>query len=132
MTHRPARSPIWLLPLALVVALAGLLLSGGSLTHALTLRTLNPLVLILLVTAAGFLDGLNPCAFSTLLFYAGTVLGLVERAATAPEPLTVRRTLIRFIVPYVVMLFIVYFAFGAGLTLWDKPCRQASPRWSSR
>ena len=117
MTQRPARTPLWLLPLALLAALAGILLSQGSLTHALALRGLSPVVLILLVTAAGLLDGLNPCAFSTLLFYAGTVLGLVERAATAPDPLAVRRSLLRFIVPYIAMLFLVYFAFGAGLTL---------------
>ena len=117
MTPRVSRAPLWLLPLALLAALAGLLLSGGSLTHTLSLQDLSPVVLVLLVAAAGLLDGLNPCAFSTLLFYVGTVFGLVERAAVSPEPLAVRRTLLRFIVPYIAMLFLVYFAFGAGLTL---------------
>ena len=115
--ERSRRSPLWLLPLALLAAVAGLLLSGGSLTQALTVQGTDPLLLILLVMAAGLLDGLNPCAFSTLLFYVGTVLALVERAASAPRPLGVRRTLLGFIVPYIGMLFLVYFAFGAGLTL---------------
>ncbi len=117
MTGRARPKPLWIVPLALVAALAGILLSGGSLAHSLQLHDLSPVVLVLLVAAAGLLDGLNPCAFSTLLFYAGTVLGLVERAATAPEPLAVRRALSRFILPYIAMLFLVYFAFGAGLTL---------------
>jgi cytochrome c biogenesis protein CcdA len=117
MTPRATRGPLWLLPLALVVALAGLLISGGSLADALSLQGLSPVALVLLVTAAGLLDGLNPCAFSTLLLYVGTVFGLVERAAVGADPLAVRRTLLRFILPYIAMLFLVYFAFGAGLTL---------------
>lgn len=117
MVRRGARpAPFWLVGVAGLVVATGLALSGAKLPRALTVSSRSGPELVALVVTAGLVDGLNPCAFSTLLLYVGTVLGLVERSAQAPARSDARATLVRFVAPYASMLFAVYFVFGAGVT----------------
>lgn len=61
--------------------------------------------LVPLVAGAGFIDGLNPCAFAVLLFFVSLLF-----ATRAPVRDTVKMGSI-----YVYAIFVVYFMIGLGL-----------------
>lgn len=74
----------------------------------------GPVGLAALLAVAGLADGVNPCAFSTMLVYIGATLGLVERAAetgaSRKEP-----SVLVFGAAYAAAILVAYFTFGAGL-----------------
>lgn len=65
----------------------------------------EPASMVPLVVAAGFIDGLNPCAFAVLLFFVSLLF-----ATRAPAIDTVKMGSI-----YIYAIFVVYFMIGLGL-----------------
>lgn len=98
--------------LLLITALAAV---GLPMVDLSSLRTGGAAVLPLLLVA-GLADGLNPCAFSTLLVFLGALLAyLNHKLADATEIAAVRRAAIGIGLSYVAGIFGVYFAAGLGL-----------------
>lgn len=64
------------------------------------------------VAVAGFLDGLNPCAFTTLLLFAAALSAASAASAGQVHP---RRRLLSMGGAYVGVIFLTYLALGAGL-----------------
>ena len=80
---------------------------GHRIVGAITLPT---------VIVAGFLDGLNPCAFAVLLVFVASIFAMVERqAAVVPSPVRARRAILRLGSVYISGMFLVYLALGVGL-----------------
>lgn len=74
----------------------------------------HPLTALGLVSGAGFLDGLNPCAITTLLLFVGAVLAALERAAAAADLAGQRRTLWSISGAYMGGMLLLYLALGFG------------------
>jgi cytochrome c biogenesis protein CcdA/glutaredoxin len=56
------------------------------------------------IAAAGLLDGVNPCAFATIVFFVSYLVFLGRR----------RRDIVTMAVAFIAAVFIVYFAIGIG------------------
>lgn len=82
--------------------------------------------------AAGFADGLNPCAFTTLLLFIGAVLAAVGQAAGITDPGTQRRHVWAVCGAYMFGTFALYFGLGLGLLqlAWFRPF--AGAHWITR
>lgn len=73
--------------------------------------------------AAGFLDGLNPCAFSTLLIFIGAVMAAAGQAAGLEDHGARRRHVWRVSGAYMFGYFALYFGLGLGALqlIWFRP-----------
>ncbi|MDX2004157.1 MAG: cytochrome c biogenesis protein CcdA [Meiothermus sp.] len=114
--NRVGRNP-WLFPLGglLAVGLGGYL----ALTSRLTLPTAtwlenHPLPALALTGLAGFADGINPCAITTLLLFVGALLAVVERSSHLEDVRRARRYVWAVAGAYILGIFLLYFALGVG------------------
>lgn len=112
-----------LLPRAgwLLAGLAALALAGSPLFFHTGMGGLapawiaaHPWAALAAVSGAGFLDGINPCAITTLLLFLGAVLAAVERAAALPGPGAQRGYVWWVAGAYIGGIFLLYFALGLG------------------
>lgn len=78
------------------------------------LQTPGPQAFWLLATA-GFLDGVNPCAFSTLLVFVGALLAYVGASVRSGDVTAARRAVLGVGLAYAAGMFLVYFTAGLGL-----------------
>lgn len=105
---------LWL-SAGLVLAFATAAIVGMPMVHLEAIREGGPQVIPLLL-AAGVADGLNPCAFSTLLVFLGALLAYVGQRLADPDGVTtVRRTALWVGLAYAAGIFGVYFLAGLGL-----------------
>lgn len=83
--------------------------------------TVNIFLFMLIMLLAGMLDGLNPCAFSTLLIWIGFLLNRFGKQVDSNTEINdKRKKIILFATFYALGIFIVYFSIGVGLlTLKD-------------
>lgn len=109
------------LQVAFVLGSVLLLLGGGylALRAPLGMPTAGwleayPLGALGLTAVAGFADGLNPCAITTLLLFVGALLAVVERAAHQGESRRTRLHVWAVAGAYILGIFLLYFALGAG------------------
>lgn len=109
------RTAVLLGSLGLLLLLAALVIIGMPMVDLTAVRTGGgPIIPLLLV--AGLADGLNPCAFSTLLVFLGALLAYLNHQLRTPAEVTaVRRTAIRIGLAYAAGIFGVYFLAGLGL-----------------
>lgn len=113
---RVGRNP-WLFPLGglLVVGLGGYL----ALTSRLTLPSAAwlenyPLLALALTGVAGFTDGINPCAITTLLLFVGALLAVVERSSHRRDLRKAKHNVWAVAGAYVLGIFLLYFLLGVG------------------
>jgi len=88
-----------------VLAVAALAIFAGAAS--------SPGVTLPAVLAAGFLDGLNPCAIAVLLIFVSALLGSVERTARAGAG--GGATILAGGSSYIAGMYVTYFALGVGL-----------------
>lgn len=68
--------------------------------------------LIFLVAFSGLVDGINPCAFSVLLFFIGILL----TASKSNPNQQLRRNILMIGAVYILAVFLIYLAIGLSLT----------------
>jgi cytochrome c-type biogenesis protein len=73
-----------------------------------------PLAAVGLATVAGFVDGVNPCAITTLLLFIGALLTVVERASHEDEGLRAWLRVWTVAGSYILGIFLLYFTLGLG------------------
>ncbi|WP_051304250.1 cytochrome c biogenesis CcdA family protein [Calidithermus chliarophilus] len=100
----------------LAAALLGLALVAVGRPHQMpTVSWLeaNPLPALGLTLTAGFADGINPCAITTLLLFIGALLATVERASRLE---VARRARYVWVVAgaYILGIFLLYLVLGVG------------------
>jgi cytochrome c-type biogenesis protein len=116
----PASSPILGLPrptfvLALLLGTVGLVSSGWIAASPFDAAAFGGLT-VPIVLAAGFADGLNPCAFALLVLFATYTLTLVNAVTSDGSPtLDARRRLLGAGSVYVGAVWITYLLIGLGL-----------------
>ncbi|WP_456414027.1 cytochrome C biogenesis protein [Oceanithermus profundus] len=74
----------------------------------------HPLLAFGLSGVAGFADGLNPCAITTLLLFIGALMAVVERAARVGEAWRAHLYVWSVAGAYILGIFLLYFVLGAG------------------
>jgi cytochrome c-type biogenesis protein len=74
----------------------------------------HPLSAVGLAGATGFVDGLNPCAITTLLLFVGALLALVETQSARGEGSRARATVWMVAGAYILGIFALYFSLGTG------------------
>lgn len=67
-----------------------------------------------LAGTAGFADGLNPCAITTLLLFLGALMAVIERASRAGEIRRAKLYVLSVAGAYIAGIFLLYFVLGAG------------------
>lgn len=109
-----------------------LAISGMPMIHLEAVREGGPQVIPLLVVA-GVADGLNPCAFSTLLVFLGALLAYVGHQLTNQgEVAAVRRNALYVGLAYSAGIFGVYFLAGLGLFSVSQLVPAAAIPWVIR
>ena len=111
-----SRNP-WIFPLGGLVAV-GLgaylaLTSRPALPTAAWLET-YPLPALALTGVAGFSDGINPCAITTLLLFVGALLAVVERSSNLEDMRQAKRYVWAVAGAYILGIFLLYFLLGVG------------------
>ncbi len=74
----------------------------------------HPLLAFGLSGVAGFADGLNPCAITTLLLFLGALMAVVERATRVGDAWRARLYVWSVAGAYILGIFLLYFILGAG------------------
>lgn len=67
-----------------------------------------------LALTAGFADGLNPCAITTLLLFIGGLLALAAGASKAGDTEAARARVWPVALAYIAGIFVLYFGLGVG------------------
>ncbi|MBF6595843.1 MAG: cytochrome C biogenesis protein [Thermaceae bacterium] len=113
---RIARIP-WLFPLGgLGVIVLGAYLAFSSRLTIPTAAWLEsyPLPALALTGVAGFADGINPCAITTLLLFVGALLAVVERSSNLEDVRQAKRYVWAVAGAYILGIFLLYFLLGVG------------------
>ena len=113
---RISRSP-WLFPLGgLGVVGLGAYLASSSRPTLPTAAWLEsyPLPALALTGIAGFSDGINPCAITTLLLFVGALLAVVERSSSLEDVRRAKRYVWAVAGAYILGIFLLYFLLGVG------------------
>jgi len=106
----------FLLAVSLVLLLAGFYL---AFTVRLPMPTADwlvtyPLLALGLTVSTGFIDGLNPCAITTLLLFTGALLAITEQTTDESGKKRVRPYIWMVAGAYILGIFLLYFSLGAG------------------
>ncbi|MBI5813090.1 MAG: cytochrome c biogenesis CcdA family protein [Deinococcota bacterium] len=118
MAPQATASRAWArLLLGIGVALLGVALLVALRPHqmpSLTWLEANPLLALSLTATAGFADGINPCAITTLLLFVGALLATVERASRLEDVRRAKGYVWAVAGAYVLGIFLLYFILGVG------------------
>lgn len=117
--HLPVVGGLAVVGLAVVLSWRGV----GTAGQAVPWIQEHPWAAAGVVGAAGFADGLNPCAFATLLLFIGAVLAIVGQAAQQATEGARRRYVWTVSGAYMLGTFVLYFGLGLGALqlAWFRP-----------
>lgn len=114
----PRASRAWAgLFLGIGVALLGVALLVALRPHqmpSLSWLEANPLLALGLTATAGFADGINPCAITTLLLFIGALLATVEQASRLEDARRAKGYVWAVAGAYALGIFLLYFILGVG------------------
>lgn len=106
--------PVGLLVLGLALGLVGVVSLGWVFVSPFDAAAFGGMT-VPVVLAAGFVDGLNPCAFALLVLFATYTLTLVGRVTSEGSPANVaRRQVLGAGSIYVAAVWFTYFLIGLG------------------
>jgi len=111
------RTTQWALIPAAGLAIAGagpaLASTGGALPDVHWIEA-NPLAAAALAIGAGFLDGINPCAITTLLLFIGALVATATTASAAGNLAWARQRTWSVALAFILGIFALYLLLGVG------------------